>query len=137
MASEDRVKGWRRVIGGNPCGACLAEADGRTHDPTDPFRRHSHCRCVREPVVRGVPDRYRRPTGREHFDALTPEGQAALFHGRGGEEKAALIRSGAVPLEALVKREPQVVTPDQFTEAPLGDLRALANDRPGDPGPDH
>jgi hypothetical protein len=134
MANEDRVDGWKRVIGANPCGACLAQADGRVHEPTDAFHRHGHCRCVREPVVRGVPDTFRRPTGREFFDGLSPEDQAALFHGRGGAEKADLIRSGAVPLDALVRREAQVVTPDQFTEASLDDLRALAN-RPGDPGP--
>lgn len=129
IASDDRVKGWERVTSGNACGACLAEADGRVHKPTDPFDRHSHCRCIREPVVRGVPQQFKRPTGREIFDALSPAGQAALFHGRGGAEKADLVRSGAVPFDALVRRERQEVTPDQFTEQSLDALRALAHGR--------
>jgi hypothetical protein len=127
MRADSRVRGWKRAIGANPCGACLALADGTTLDPGERLRRHGHCRCVAEPVVRGVPERYRRPTGREHFDSLPRDAQAALFHGRGGEEKADLIRTGAVPLSALVTRNRQAVAPDHFTETPMGALRDRAN----------
>lgn len=126
IVKDTRVSGWTRVTGSGPCGACLAQA-GTVNAPDTPFRRHGHCRCIREAVVRGVPQTYRRPTGREVFDTLSPKAQAALFHGRGGEEKADLVRSGAVPLAALVRHEPMRVTPDQYTETSLADLRALTN----------
>lgn len=135
MASDERIEGWRRVVSGRPCGACLAQADGRVHAPADPFNRHGHCRCLREAVLRGVPERVIRPTGREVFDSLSPAEQDALFHGRGGVEKADLVRSGAVPLDALVKHERQAVGPDQFTEASLADLR-LKTPAPRDAGAD-
>jgi hypothetical protein len=37
-----------------------------------------------------------------------------------------LIRSGRVPLEALVARAPMATTDDMVTEATLGDLQARA-----------
>jgi hypothetical protein len=132
MADHELVKGKRRVVSRNACGACLALATGDAEDPDNAHRTHTSCRCVWEPVVKGVRERFRRPTGREVFDALNPAEQAALFAGRGGEEKADLVRSGAVPFAALATREPQAVTPDQFTEASLADLRRQST-RPDTP----
>jgi hypothetical protein len=132
IREEDRVKGWRRVTAPNACGACLALA---THDvsPKDAhLMDHAHCRCTAEAVVKGVRERYMRPTGRDLFDSLSRDAQAALFHGRGGEEKADLIRTGAVPFDALVNRQPQEVVPDTFTEQSLGALRELSHN--GGPG---
>ena len=126
MVEERRVVGKVRVVSANACGACLALATG-VEDPEAAHRTHAHCRCVWEPVIRGVRERYRRPTGREVFDALTPEEQARLFAGRGGAKKADLVRSGAVPFDALAKRESMEVTPDVYTEASLADLRRQAN----------
>lgn len=133
MQEDDRIRGYRRATAPMACGACLALATEAVLPPAEPLRQHTHCRCTAEPVVRGVRERVRRPTGREYFDALTPAQQAALFHGRGGAEKADLIRTGAVPFEALVERTEQAVTPDQFTEASLAALRAKATgpDRDG------
>lgn len=135
MRDEDRIAGWRRVTSRNACGACLALADGVVRDPGDVLETHGHCRCTAEPVVRGVRERIRRPTGREHFDALSHEEQDALFHGRGGAEKAELIRAGAVPFDALIQREHMEATPDEFTEAPLSRLRELATGDGATPSP--
>lgn len=126
VRDTDEVSGWRRATAPNPCGACLALADGNVHDADDPIRVHWHCRCVTEPVVIGVRDVHRRPTGQTIFDALSREQQAALFAGRGGDEKADLIRSGAVPLAALVNDQVQAVGPPTFTEASLSALRTQA-----------
>lgn len=133
MREEDRIVGWHRVVSANACGACLALASGDRMEKDAHVHTHSSCRCIAEPEVARVEQRYRRPSGREIFDAMTPEEQARLFAGRGGAEKADLVRSGAVPFDALVKRERQEVTPDQFTEASLDDLRAIApaHDAPG------
>lgn len=123
MAEDDRVEGWERLTSPHACGACLALATGDTHDPHKPLPTHDHCRCVTEPVVKRVRHTVRRQTGREMFDALSPDEQAALFHGRGGAEKAELLRSGAVPFDALVHRDAMAAVPDQFTEASLTALR--------------
>lgn len=127
MQAEDRVTGYRRVIGSRPCGSCLALASEAVLPPDESLKRHGHCRCTAEPVLRGVREAFRRPTGREVFDALTVEEQAHLFHGRGGAEKADLVRTGAVPFDALVHREPMEVTPDQYTETPMRVLRERAS----------
>jgi hypothetical protein len=125
-ASDDRIIAERRVTSGNCCGACLASAGERVN-PGAGRQTHGGCRCTWEPVLAGVPERFRRPTGEEIFGAMSTTEQDALFRGRGGAEKAELIRSGSVPLSALVKREPQAATADQFTEASLADLRSQAN----------
>lgn len=127
MVRDDRFAGWRRVASAGACGACLASVDGALRPPDDPLRRHAHCRCVREPAVVGVRDRVRRPTGREAFFSLTGREQAELFRGRGGEEKAKLVRQGLVPFAALISRQPMKAAPDEITERTFADLAALAN----------
>jgi hypothetical protein len=122
MGAHERVAGWRRATSGNPCGACMGAATGALHASDEALDVHDHCRCVTEPVVRGVRERHRRPTGRQLFDALTTAQQDELFAGRGGAEKAELIRSGAVPLEALITRCAMATTADQITETPLSQL---------------
>ena len=122
IASDERFAGWRRVTSANPCGACLADAQEGIQHPEEPLRIHGTCRCVKEPVVAGVRERYRRPSGRELFERLSPSEQDELFKGHGGAEKAELIRSG-LPLEALIARSPMAVVEDEITEAPLAALR--------------
>lgn len=119
MVEDDRVKGWRRLTAPGACGACLASATGNIESTRAHLKTHRFCRCQPEPVAAGVRETVHRPTGREIFDAMTPAEQAALFHGRGSEEKAQLIRSGAVPFEALIAPSPMVTMPDDITETPV------------------
>jgi hypothetical protein len=81
---------------------------------------HDHCKCTSEPIVRDIPDRYPRKDGQQIFDAMTPTEQDTLL----GGEKAQLIRSGQVPLAALIEVSPMRAIPDQITEAPLEALLA-------------
>lgn len=122
MTESDVVVGWRRATSGAPCGACLAAATGAILDTEDVPEAHTNCQCVAEPVIRGVRDLHPRPTGEEIFDSLTAEQQDALFAGRGGAEKAHLIRSGT-PLSALITRSTMAAQADQITETPLAALR--------------
>lgn len=122
VQSEDDVVGWRRATSGAPCGACLAAATGAVRADDDVPEAHDYCQCVAEPVVRNVPDRVARPTGQELFDAMTAAQQDALFAGRGGSEKADLLRSGDIQLSDLVERNPMSEVPDQITEKPLAAL---------------
>lgn len=119
---DERVKGHRRVIAPGACGACLASASGDVQGKAEPLKVHRFCRCQSEPVVAGVRETVRRPTGHEVFNSLSAAQQGALFHGRGGEEKAALIRSGEVPFESLIAPVPLKAEPDGITEAPLAAL---------------
>jgi hypothetical protein len=119
MRDDDRIRGWRRVTSSRACGACLAASTGAIRRTSEVPEAHAACRCVAEPVVRGVEERERRPSGRELFDALSPVEQDALFAGTGGAAKAALVRSGRVPLEALLTREARPRARTTITETPL------------------
>lgn len=105
MTASPYIDGWIRVARGTACGACLALADGRVHDPDQPFRGHPHCRCVQEPVLTGDRGRVSRPTGQQIFNSKSKAEQDALFEGRGGAAKADLIRGG-MPLTDLVEDLP-------------------------------
>lgn len=120
MTGTDRVVGWQRVASVDACGACLAAATGAVRADDDVPEAHDACRCVAEPVVRGVRERVRRPTGEEIFAAKTASEQNTLF----GAEKAALIRDGQVPFAALLERSPRATQADGITEAPLAALQA-------------
>lgn len=121
--AQPRVRGWRRVVSGGGCGACLGMASGQVEEPGTPMLRHANCGCTKEPVVAGVADTVRRPTGQELFDRLSDAEQDALFAGRGGADKAELVRSGAVDLAGMVRQEPQALGHPVITEAPLQALR--------------
>lgn len=123
MDADDRITGWRRVTGAMPCGACLAASTGAVRRTSEVPPAHAACRCVAEPVVRGVRERVHRPTGEERFAAMSPDEQDALFAGTGGREKADLIRSGAVALAALIAVEHRPDARDTITETPLQALR--------------
>lgn len=117
ITSDERVAGWRRVTSGG-CGACLAAATGAIQHTAEVLRVHPHCHCSKEPVVAHVEEAIHRPTGGEIFRAMPAEQQDQLL----GPEKAHLVRSGDVPLHALVEHEPMAALPDQITEAPLAAL---------------
>lgn len=120
---QPTINGWRRVTSGRACGACLAMASGDVEPAGADMDRHVNCGCTMEPVVDGAPDRVRRPTGAEIFDDMTDAEQDDLFAGRGGADKADLIRSGAVDLADLVRRQPQDFGQPLITETPLEALR--------------
>lgn len=127
MEAEPRVVGWRRVARLRACGACLADADGRTHRPSAMLRIHSSCGCAQEPVVRDAPERKRRPTGEETFRRMPPEEQDRLFAGRGGAAKADLIRSGRASFPDLITTERSHATGVWITETPLETLARSAS----------
>lgn len=139
LDERDEVRGWRRVASGGACGACLASMTGAIHETSRVLERHPHCRCSKEPVVDGVRDRIRRPTGAEVFEAMSIEEQNRLFAGRGGEAKAELLRSGAVAFDDLYSETrfslpgstgSRIVRPPAIvTETPLAELRAIAASR--------
>jgi hypothetical protein len=126
IATDDRITGWRRATSGNACGACLAAATGAIRRDDRALEAHDGCRCAAEPVVRGVRERVRRPTGQDVFDGMSTAEQDALFAGRGGAAKAELIRSGAVELADLRSDIAHQHRPDGIAETPLRDLQRLA-----------
>jgi len=125
MERRGEIRGWTRVAEGDACGACLALVTGDVLDPSEDLSEHPNCNCTAEPVVAGVEERYQRPTGQEIFDSKSKAEQDALFDGRGGAEKAQLIRDG-MPLEDLVVKEPYALDGGRvaITEAPLSSLTA-------------
>jgi len=138
LEARPEVRGWRRVASGGACGACLAAMTGAVQDTSKLLHRHPHCRCTKEPVVDGVPDRAGRPTGKDLFDQMSAEEQNALFAGRGGERKAELLRSGAVDLEDFELETRFAVEGTKgrgadrvLTERSLKDLEEIAARRSG------
>ncbi len=122
LGSRSEVVGYRRATSSNPCGACLAAATGAIQETATTLEPHTHCRCTKEPVIKGVRERYFRPTGQEMFDRMTPAEQDALFHGRGGAEKAELLRSGEITLDDLLTRQPMAEGGAVITETPMSAL---------------
>ena len=116
MVQDGRVSGWRRVTSTDPCGGCMGAADGRVLRTEAGMEIHDACRCTAEAVLDGVDDgRFRRPTGQEMFDRLDSDGQGRLFAGRGGAEKAEVVRREGVGV--LVDRRA-----GRLTEAPLAEV---------------
>lgn len=118
MQQTHLVRGWVRVTSPRPCGACLALA-GKFSASSESIKVHAACQCTAEPVVRSLPDRFPRPTGQEIFDRMSPSEQDALFAGRGGADKADLVRSGAISLKALVTMQETHASGAWITETPL------------------
>lgn len=123
LDDSPHVRGWRRVTGLAPCGACIAAATGAIQDTEETMLVHPHCSCSKEPVVAGAGDRVRRPTGSEMFHSMSETQQNDLFAGRGGEAKADLIRSGQASLSDLITQNDQASGQTIFTETPLEALR--------------
>ena len=124
MSESGEVAGWQRVAAG-ACGACLALAGEEVHAPT----RHSRS-TMAAPAIAGAgrrrgPGHSARAHGAGDLRLQARERQDALFEGRGGAEKAALIRGG-LPLSALVSRQQMALGGTAITEAPLQDLQHSA-----------
>lgn len=120
--SVETLSGWTWVTSSSrPCGACLGQRDGRTRPARQAMGRHSGCSCIAAPVLADDPGSVRRETGRELFDAMTPEDQVATFR-TAGAEKAELVRSGAIQLEDLVKVQKHEQWRPSITERPLADV---------------
>lgn len=124
QAQGDLV-GWTWVTGGKkPCGACLAQQNGQVRSWSVSMNRHAGCSCVEAPVYSGVREAVRRPTGKDRFDAMTQEQQAATFR-TGGEAKAEAIRSGRIDLSDLVQTERHDAWHTTISEKPLSDIPEL------------
>lgn len=113
MDASPLCNGWRWKSRGT-CGACTAMDSGERLPAGTPLNRHPFCVCIAEPSFRGAPDRVRRETGRERFERLPIMLQNEMF----GEEKAELVRTGAITWEALVHVQRDGFEP-KITEAPL------------------
>lgn len=124
MSQSELVSAYVRVCEDDACGACLALTTGEPLEPGEPLGEHPNCNCTAEPLARGVKQRIERPTGQEIFESKSQAEQDALFAGRGGAEKAQLIRDG-MPLSDLVKTESYAIGGSPvITEAPLASLTA-------------
>lgn len=138
LDEHDAIIGWRRVASGGACGACLAAMTGAVQSTARLLERHPHCSCTKEPVVAGAPDRVTRPTGRELFEQMSAAEQNRLFAGRGGKEKAELLRTGKVAFDDLYSETRFALLgstgrrgslPSIVTETSLAELRRIAASR--------
>ena len=75
--------------------------------------------------MRNATDHILRPTGEEAFHQMAASEQDALFVGKGGADKADLIRSGQVPFRSLIEHQHMDAIPNVITEASLHELKAL------------
>jgi hypothetical protein len=119
IEAAEEVRGWRWSAQGSACGACLAADNGAIRSPSTTLIGHAGCDCVMEPVVAGVKERVQRLSGQEKFHALP----VAEQNKRLGEEKAELVRSGAVPFSDLIKTERHEEWRPSITEQPLEELK--------------
>jgi len=92
-----QAKGWRRVVVGETCGACLAAADGRIMPPSAGLKIHPGCDCVAEPVLSGVEERFYRPDGKQIFESQPLAVQDESL----GSTTASLVREGEIDLADL------------------------------------
>lgn len=109
--TNDRFAGWQRAVRGT-CGACLGSATGASRGLR--FAKHPGCKCVSEPIVAGVRDRYPRPTGAALFAAMTDAQQDQAV----GPTVADALRAGDVTLAELVGTSPQQLGDDFLTQSP-------------------
>jgi hypothetical protein len=119
ISQDQRFDGWSRALAGT-CGACAARATGVEHGLR--FQVHPGCKCVQEPIVRGVPNLFPRPTGDEFFAGLSAAEQNQML----GRDKAELVRNGSIALHALVSVSPMETEEDFISETPLADLEPTA-----------
>lgn len=119
---SERMAGWTWVCGGaHPCGACLANQNGRIRPFSQVMGRHAGCSCIESPTFRDVPEVVKRPTGMQLFTAMTAAQQVSTFR-TAGEAKAALVRSGRIDLEDLVEVQESYRWRDQIVEKSLDAL---------------
>jgi hypothetical protein len=113
IKADDRFGGWTRVTGGT-CAACAAKA-GTVEDGLR-FQVHAGCKCVSEPLVSGVTNRFPRPTGAAIFNAKDRAEQDEML----GPEAAEKVRRGELTLADLAGESPMDSdAPDWITQKPL------------------
>lgn len=117
IEADERIVGWRRAVKGT-CAACSGLATDAQSPPGTPLEIHPNCECVSEAVVRNVPNRFPRPTGRDLFTALAADKQDELL----GPEAAEKVRNGDATLEDFVQHESPGDTPGFITQKPVEDL---------------
>lgn len=120
MESDDRVEGWQRAVRGT-CGACLGDiaVEVSVRLPSIPLQVHPYCKCVTQPVVVDVPDRFPVASGVERFLEMGREEQDKTF----GVEKARRLREEPAALAALVDESHLDSDQTDFiTEAPASAL---------------
>lgn len=126
MTADSRIVGWERVTSGDPCLACLALSDEGLRSTDEGLEIHAGCSCTALPVVGGVPDLVRPTVGSALFDSLDEAEQDALCEGRGGADKADLLRSGAVSLRDCVSVQHHPEWGAEVYETPFAQLKATA-----------
>lgn len=122
MKESPVVAGWRWKSRGT-CGACLAMDNGSVLPDGTPLNRHPYCQCVAEPVIKGVKERVKRPTGHDRFNALSEKQQDVAL----GEKKANLLRDGAISWLDLVSKETSNEWHPVLVETALKELEQKAN----------
>ena len=116
ISADERFDGWSRALRGT-CGACAGAAAGLSHALYFPV--HPGCQCVSEPSVRGLTNRFPRPTGAEIFNQKSRPEQDEML----GPEAAEAVRSGAVALPDLVAHsETDSDQPNWITQRPISAL---------------
>jgi hypothetical protein len=125
LAHPDLFGGWQWVARGT-CAACLAMMNNATRGP-GPLDGHPGCTCIKSPQLAGVQDKAHRQTGREKYDALTPEQQEAVFATRGAA-KAQALREGRISLNDLVQLQGAKSWRGVLTESALPKVGAHATD---------
>lgn len=121
MQADDLAAGWTWVSSGRSCGACLGQDNGATRPATQRMAKHPGCDCTASPVAARAQDRIRRPTGRDHFNAMTPAEQSATFKSA-GDIKAAAVRDGLVELADMARLETHQAWRATVSEASLEEL---------------
>lgn len=125
IRTAKEIIGYTRVTGDEPCAVCLALSGQQLPDDAD-MEAHDWCQCVAEPNTPDEPDEVTRESGQDRFEAMSTEQQDSLFSGRGGAEKADLIRSGAAALSDLVTVAHGADPTTSLTERSLESLTRLA-----------
>lgn len=100
MAQDDRVSGFYRATSGEPCGACLGEA-GRRFKSDQVFAIHGACQCTAEPIVAGLADKHRPPTGKDIVDGMSREQAEGLY----GQAADGLLDGSLDPTAMVTHRE--------------------------------
>jgi hypothetical protein len=110
IETDERFERWERATSGT-CGACLAlQKTSRKR-----FNYHPGCKCIPQPVVAGVRDRFPLPTPQQLFASKTRAEQDEAL----GPEAAEKVRSGSIELSDLAAVSPLATSEDFITQAPV------------------
>lgn len=129
LTAPDLFAGWQWVARGT-CAACLAMMNNATQGP-GPLNGHPGCTCIKSPELANIQHKAHRATGREKYDALSPEEQVAVFASQ-GQQKAKALAQGRISLNDLVDRQGSHLWRDMITESPLPKVGRKATDELAD-----